>query len=233
MRERSIRLLTANLLHGRAHPAAFARLLEERAVDVVALQELDPDQAAAVAEVLPFGKLEPSAVDFNGMGIALRRPAEVNRLPLPVRAARVAALSPGEWPELREPLEILNVHIQAPHSGWPWATLALRRRQVEGVTSYLSATPSGHRVVMGDFNSTPLWPAYRRLRRFAEDVVASHGARTGTRPRRTWGPWPGAPRLLRIDHVLAVGPRVLHAETVEIEGSDHHGVLLDVAAPDD
>ena len=229
MPNRPIRLLTANLLNGRADPAALARLLREREIDVAALQELGDEQAAAVAEVLPFGKLEP-ADDYNGMGIALRRPAEVRRLPLRFRDARVTELSPAEWPSLAAPLEVMNLHIQPPHSLPPWASLLRRRDQLRAVAAYLAAVPRDHRVVAGDLNATPRWPVYRQLAALVPDAVERHAREQGHRPPLTWGPWPGAPRLLRIDHVLAHGVRVVHCETVAIRGSDHHGVLVEVLA---
>jgi endonuclease/exonuclease/phosphatase family metal-dependent hydrolase len=78
------RLLTANLANGAADPSAFADLVEAAEPDVVAVQELAPEQAEALARVLPFGKLEP-ARDHHGMGIALRAPGSVRRLSLPYR----------------------------------------------------------------------------------------------------------------------------------------------------
>jgi endonuclease/exonuclease/phosphatase family metal-dependent hydrolase len=222
-----LRILTANLLGGRADAEALAELIERLRVDVAAVQELGEESARAIAEILPYGKLEPDAED-TGLGIAMRRPGEVRRLPLPHRDAHVAELAPGDWPGLPGPLEIVNVHLQAPHATWPWVTLAHRRGQVTALTGYLSAAERARRVVVGDLNATPLWPAYRELARHVPDAIAAHARRRGARAARTWGPWPGAPRLLRIDHVLARGIAVLHAETVELPGSDHHGVLVEV-----
>jgi endonuclease/exonuclease/phosphatase family metal-dependent hydrolase len=227
MSEPTIRLLTANLLNGRADPSELARVVRERGVDVAALQELAPEQALAVAEELPFGKLEPST-DHNGMGIALRWPGEVKRLPLRHRDARVAELQPSEWPGLADAIEVVNVHFQAPHLLPPWETLRRRREQVRGVTGYLAAAPRERRLVTGDLNATPLWPAYRRLTALLPDAIAAHARRRGCRPARTWGPWPGARELLRIDHVLALGLEVAHAETVHLPGSDHRGVLVEL-----
>jgi endonuclease/exonuclease/phosphatase family metal-dependent hydrolase len=229
MSDSRLRVLTANLLNGRADPDALARVIDERAVDVAALQELGPDQARAVSEVLPFGKLEP-ATDCNGMGIALRRPGEVRRLPLRHRDARVAELEPGEWPHLPEPLEVINLHIQAPHLFPPWETFRRRREQVRGVAGYLASAPRSRRLVAGDFNASPAWPAYRRLVSLLPDAIDAHARRRGQRPPATWGPWPGARGLFRIDHVLAMGLEVTHAEIVLLPGSDHRGVLVELAA---
>ena len=105
-----LRLFTANLLNGGADPDRFADLLQREQIDVVCLQELSHDQADAVAEVLPYGELMPSD-DFVGMGIALRRPAVLEVIPMVYRRAHVATLSPEHWPELPKPVEVIDVHF--------------------------------------------------------------------------------------------------------------------------
>jgi len=223
---RTLRLLTANLLHGRAEPGALAALLEERAVDVACFQELGTAQVAAVAEVLPHGKLEPSSrVDANGMGVALRRPAEMQALPLPRRNARVALLRPADWPGLPAAVEVVNVHIQAPHAR-PWSALPLRKSQVASLCDYLDDRPLPHRIVAGDFNATPIWPVHRRIAERLVDGPAAVAAAEGRRPELTWGPWPGSPRLLRIDHVMHCGLRTLACERLAVAGSDHDALLV-------
>ena len=80
----------------------------------------------------------------------------------------------------------------------------------------------------GDLNATPVWPAYRRLAERLRDVVAPPRARAGGRaPARTWGPWHGAPRLLRIDHVFASGGRVLELRALPVRGSDHTALVVE------
>jgi len=225
-----IRLITANLYHDRAEPAALAELLEALAVDVACLQELGARQARAIARVLPHGKLEPGATqrDHDGMGIASRRPIATERLPLPRRDARIAQLAPADWPELSAPLELVNVHIQAPHS-WPqWRALALRRAQLAALLPYLDASPTAARVVCGDFNATPLWPAYRALAARLPDLASEWAALRSERPSRTWGPWPRAPRLLRIDHALGAGVCAEAVQVVPVRGSDHSALLVDL-----
>jgi endonuclease/exonuclease/phosphatase family metal-dependent hydrolase len=218
--------MTANLWHRRTDPEALAELLERIAPDVLAVQELGPEQAEAIASVLPHGQLEPRA-DYDGMGIALRRPGEVDALALPHRDARIARLSPGAWPGLTAPLEVVNLHVLAPHAPPPWRTLATRMGQVRGLARWLDANPHEARVVCGDLNATPAWPAYRRLAARLRDVAHEHAAAAGARPPRTWGPWHGAPRLLRIDHVFASGGRVLDLRAIPVRGSDHSAVVVD------
>ena len=91
------------------------------------MQELGPEQAEAIASLLPHGRLEPR-LDYEGIGIALRHPAEVAPLALPRREARIARLAPGTWPGLEAPLEVVNLHVLAPHQLPPWRTFAARDR---------------------------------------------------------------------------------------------------------
>ncbi len=222
-----LRILSANLWNGRADPLAFAELLTAHEVDVCALQELSPEQAHAIARVLPHGKLEPDRF-HQGMGIALRAPGELERLPLPARDARLVRLDPVHWPALDAPLEIGCFHVHAPHDGLPWRSFALRRRQVARACEHLAATRESARAWLGDWNSTPLWPAYRSLRAHLRDAALEVARRNGRAPARTWGPTARSPRLLRIDHAFVCGVEVLDARVVPIEGGDHSAVLVDL-----
>ncbi len=228
--EGAIRLITANLFHDRADPERFGALLEELAVDVACFQELGARQAVAIARVLPHGKLEPGATprDYDGMGIAARRPLGVGRLALPRRDARIAQLATAAWPELGAPLELLNLHIQAPHTFPQWRAFSARRAQLATLLPHLDASPAAARVICGDFNATPLWPAYRALAARSSDLASEHANQRRERPARTWGPWPGAPRLLRIDHVLGAGVMAANVQVVAIAGSDHSAVVVDL-----
>ena len=221
-----LRLISANLRHGRADAAHFAELVRREDPDVVAVQELGPRLAEALAALLPHGKLEPTP-DGMGMGVALRRPGAVERLVLPHRDACVARLSREDWPGLREAVEVMNVHISAPHTRVPqsWRD---RRGQVAGLEAYL-ATASGPRVLVGDLNATPAWPAYQRLAALLDDAAVLVAARAGRAPARTWGPGPGTPRLLRIDHVLCDALDVRDLRVLPLRGSDHSAVVVELA----
>lgn len=222
-----LRVMTANLWAERSDPAALARLLEEEQPDVLAVQELGPAQAEAIASVLPYGRLEPRR-DCEGLGIALRHPAEVTLLQLPRRDARIARLAPGTWPGLEVQVEVVNVHVVAPHSLPPWRTFATRFAQVRGLGRWLDANPHPARIVCGDLNATPLWPAYRHLASRLRDLAAAHAEAAGRPPARTWGPWHGAPRLLRLDHVLASGGRVIELRALSVAGSDHSALVVEL-----
>jgi len=220
-----LRILSANLQNGGARPEAFAELVETCGPDAVVVQELAPEQADALARVLPHGELAPDRT-HTGMGIALRRPARLARLPLAHRSAHLAALEPADWPELSRPVEIVNVHILAPHCHPAWAQPWRRRRQLQALLAHVEADPERARAVVGDFNATPIWPVYRRLARSLEDLALAHARARGTRPARTWPRWRGAP-LLRIDHCFGSGLVVESFEVVDLPGSDHYAIVVD------
>ncbi len=226
----SLRIVSANLWNGAAAPAAFADLMAELAADVVAVQEIAPEQADALARVLPHGVLEP-ARDYTGMGIALRWPARVRRLGLPIRDARVADLRWDGTDGTRLELEILNLHVLAPHSRLKWQSLQYRRGQLRGVVRHLEASPQRRRVLVGDLNATPLWPVYRRLAARLTDAAVAVARRHGRVVERTWGPWPSGPRVLRIDHAFVHGVAVEDFNVVRVPGSDHSAIVVDIALP--
>jgi len=225
-----LRVLSMNLRRGRADREALGRQIEALDVDVVAVQELSAAQAGVISELLPHGKLEPTP-ECVGMGIALRHPGSVEHLSLPDRDAQVVDLAPGEWPHLPDRIELLNVHIQAPHCYPPWRSLLLRRHQVRALRAYLRDVPRPRRVAIGDFNATPIWPAYRAIGAHLDDTAKLHAKATRRRPLRTWGPWPGSPRLLRIDHAFTRGLAIERFEVVEVPGSDHSGILTELRIP--
>jgi vancomycin resistance protein VanJ len=225
-----LRILSANLANGGADPAAFAELVRAAGAEVVAAQELAPEQADALSRVLGHGHLDPRR-DHRGMGIALARPGRASRIRLRYRDAHAALLEPREWPGLRARLEVVNVHIaNAVTLRRPLAQLARRRAQVRGLLAHLDASPGQPRVVLGDLNATPLWPLYRRLASRLEDLSALHARRRGARPARTWPRGLGRLRLARIDHCLARGCGVARVEVLELSGSDHCALLVELAA---
>ncbi len=223
----TLRILSANLWNGRADAAGFAELAVRTGADVVALQELGHEQAESLAAAFPHGRLDPRDDHFGG-GIAIARPGQVERLPLRGRDGFRAELSPSDWPELPAPLEIVSVHMFAPHLA-AGRGLLRRRPQLEDLERHLHTSDARPRIVVGDFNSTPVWPLYRRLRRILDDGALEVARRQGERPRRTWAPLPWMPRLLRIDHGFVSGVTLEAFRVFPLPDSDHSAILLDVA----
>lgn len=209
------RVVTANLYNCHVDTDALGVLIDEEQPDFLALQELSPAAAEVIASRLPHGLLLPSE-DTTGMGIAGLEPVAVRRHPLPYRDALVADAGFDLW----------SVHLANPvDDPPPWRA---RRDQVRALVSALdTGRPT---LLVGDLNATPLWPAYRRLTERLDDGVAEWARREGVRPQRTWSYHGWTPPLLRIDHALVRGLRVLHARIRYLPGSDHRPLIVDLEA---
>ncbi len=94
-----------------------------------------------------------------------------------------------------------------------------------------AAKNASARVIVGDFNATPYWPWYRRMAAQFTDAAVAVADKTGDTPRSTWGPWPGAPRLLRIDHGFVRGLEPEAFEVLDVVGSDHSAIVMDLSSP--
>lgn len=225
----SLRIFSANLLLGRADVGALAELLRELDPDVVALQEFAPQHEAAVRDLLPHG--QAPLPESPMMALALRHPAKVERVPGAPQNVFRARLEPDTWPGLPHAFEVLVSHINAPHQFPPWRTFPTRRAQVRSLLRHIAAEPALPRILVGDLNATPRWPAYTRLCQALEDaaVVASQGH--GRPPQATWAPRPSGPRWLRIDHALTRGVTVESVRVVPVAGSDHAALVVDLSLP--
>lgn len=222
----SIRVFSGNLFWGRADPERLVDLILRHEVDVFAAQELGHDCAEAISSVLPFGCLEPHDT-YQGMGIAMRHPGAYERIPMRFRDARRVSLDAKDWPGLERTIDFINVHFQAPHAILPFPSPWVRNEQATALERYLDANPSDARLVVGDYNATPAWPLYRRLAKRFEDGAVQWARRAERSVQPTWGRRPDTARLLRIDHAFVDGLEVEGFRVIDIEGSDHSGILFD------
>src|SRR5262249_16986125 len=158
-----------------------------------------------------------------------RQPAAVTRIPLPRRSAYAAEIGIDGFPG--RAIEIVNLHVLAPHRPPPWRAFPHRRAQLRALEAYLEARPRPHRVLARAFSAPPRGPLSRRPARRFQDAALEAARQDGGRTAATWGPWPAGPRLFRIDHVLVAGLDVLGARVVRVAGSDHSAVVVDLALP--
>lgn len=221
----ALSVMTVNLFNGRAEPKALREVLMSEKPDIVACQELSQNAAAVLDDLYPHGHLDPRD-DNHGGGIVARRPISVEPLPVAPRPGWSVTLYPTEWPGLLAPLAVTSVHFTNPVE-WPWKqSLNERRGQVGTVIAHVEATRLPH-LVVGDFNASPAWPAYRQITRALTD-----GPRSAGTARRTWGPSWWFPRLLRIDHGFVKGIDVVSSRTIGIRGTDHSALVLQLDLSD-
>ncbi len=108
-----------------------------------------------------------------------------------------------------------------------------RRGQLQQLLSFLDEQPLLPKAILGDFNSSPIWPVYRRLAARLTDAAAAVAPDSGPRPTWPHFPWLGIRGLIRIDHCfLTTGLSALSARVVPVRGSDHLGLCVDVRLDD-
>jgi endonuclease/exonuclease/phosphatase family metal-dependent hydrolase len=229
----TLRVLTANLLVGRAAEASVVDLVRRTAADVLFLQELTDDAAtrlkrAGLGDLLPNEITDVSGDCAGGNGIYARYPLRDGAAIAPPSAALPSAARPAarlDLPSGRS-VHVACVHLRPPSPPWSLRAAAEWRRQLAMLP------PPGDPLVIlaGDFNGTVDHWSFRRLLRLGYADAASQAGR-GLVP--TWGPAPrGRPALLAIDHVLADPRCAVRAASVHrLPGSDHRAVYAELRLP--
>jgi endonuclease/exonuclease/phosphatase family metal-dependent hydrolase len=221
-----LRVLTANLLAGRAAEETVVGLVRRLDADILFLQELTDSavtrlKQAGLNELLPHEMTDTRGDSTRGSGIYARFPLTDGLRLAPVRSAQPTArleLGSGHC------VELVCVHSQAPKPPSSRRRVARWREDL----AMLPPPADPPRVLAGDFNATADHVHFRRLLRKGHvDAAVEMG--NGLVP--TWGPW-GSPALLTIDHVL-VDPRcaVLATSVHDLPGSDHRAVYAEFRLP--
>ncbi len=225
-----LRILTSNLLVGRAEADVIVELVSSKHADVLFVQELSDDaetrlQQAGLAELLPHRVTQNVRHGTRG-SIYARYPLHAGPPAGPVSAARCTArldLPSGQF------VHLTCVHAAPPRPPWlPEATVRWR--------SQLSALPApgdGPHILAGDFNATLDHAQFRELLRGGYVDAASQA---GHGLSFTWGRHPDRrPALLAIDHVLVDRHcAVITTSAHRVAGSDHLALFakLRLPAPD-
>ncbi len=218
----TLRVMSTNLRGGLADADAYRNLLGRFDPDLVVTQELGHAQAEVLAARFDHHHLLP-AEEFHGRGIATKFNAEFDDVPMPGRPGTSALIEIGNttW-------QFLGIHLLNPVMFPHWTMVRERGRQLEAIEGW-GERISEPGVVVGDFNASPRWPAYRRMARSWDDLVAHLAADQHRSAERTWSWRPGWPRLLRIDHVFGRGVTAINVCVARITGSDHWAVVVDLS----
>jgi endonuclease/exonuclease/phosphatase (EEP) superfamily protein YafD len=222
-----LRVLTANLLFGRAVAEEVVELVGRKHADVLFVQELTDEAAAALqraglGDLLPHRVTQPTPHDTRG-SIYARYPMRGGPLAAPVSAARCTAsldLPSGQS------VQLACIHAAPPKPPWSPDATARWRSQL----SALPAPGDSPRILAGDFNATLDHAQFRRLlRRGYLDAASQAG--NGLSP--TWGPQRARRlALFAIDHVL-IDRRtaVLTTSAHWLNGSDHRALYAELRLP--
>jgi endonuclease/exonuclease/phosphatase (EEP) superfamily protein YafD len=225
---RRLRLVSFNMLHGRADAGALVDLVAGCDADVLTLMEVTPGGrdrlvAAGLRSLLPTEHtLLPADPTRLGAGGSVW-----TRLPVLGRS-RV----PGsfEQPQLRLALPGgPDVEVTAVHAHPPLQFAAGVRAWEEDLARLPAPGGDVVRVLAGDFNASGDHASFRRLLRRGW-VDAARAAGQGL--RATWSPTGSPQPRLTLDHVL-VDPRVGVAglRVVHLPGSDHRALVADLRVP--
>jgi len=219
------RIATVNVHTANPRHDLVEAFLRREVPDVILLIEVDArwlTQLAALTNVWPHTIQAPRDDNF---GIAL-----FSRHPL--SQARMIGLGEAGLPSIEaevqidgQPVWILGTHPLPPSSA---RNARWRDVQLEHAAAH-AASRSGSKLLLGDLNTTPWSPVFRRL-------LARSGLIDTLRGRGYQPTWPGhfVPLWIPLDHCL-VSPdlTVLDRRIGPHLGSDHRPVIVDLAFPID
>ena len=224
----AIRVLTANL-HGAADPEALVSI-GRRDADLVVVQELTPELAAAVGRLglesdFPYRSVEARR-GSAGVGLWSRYPITgSSRDPRYELGLLTASL---RVPGTSADTVVLAVHLVGP---WPQPIDGWREdisRFPDSLRVAADGAGAGAVIAAGDFNATADMQPFRRLLQggFTDAVDQSGAGFTPTFPSNR-----SVPPLIGIDHILTLNSTASELQTVRIPGSDHLGLTAVINVP--
>jgi endonuclease/exonuclease/phosphatase family metal-dependent hydrolase len=219
-----LRVLTVNVLCGRADAEVVVALVRRTGADVLFLQEIT---AAAMTSLRRAGldDLMPEKItelrrSSLGSGIYSRFPLGEGQPLAPAYAAQPTAVLrlPGG-----EAVELACVHPRPPLPPSPQGVA--RWRQELAVLPPPGKLP---RVLAGDFNATLDHAPFRQVLRLG---YADAALQAGNALVPTWGPLGSRP-VITIDHVLVDRRCAVLASSVHtVPGTDHRAVYAEIRLP--
>ncbi|WP_188546040.1 endonuclease/exonuclease/phosphatase family protein [Rhodococcoides trifolii] len=218
---RSVRLMQANLMLGKADASALVAMVRDRNIDILTVEELTDEaveglREAGLEDVLLHQFLAPFTLG-GGTGIYSRFPVSDGRnLDGYILGNLVADLDVGA----SQPLTLFAVHPIAPFPrSSEWMSEMTRLR------GDAAAVGDGTVVLSGDFNSTY---SHRKFRDFFDDGFTDAADWLGAGIIPTYPTDMAYPPVVAIDHVLTKNADATSIESFHIAGSDHRGLVADI-----
>jgi endonuclease/exonuclease/phosphatase (EEP) superfamily protein YafD len=221
----TLRIMSSNLLFGRADADTVVALVRRLRPDVLSTQELTPDaverlDAAGLKSIMPYRILKDEW-SASGSGLYARYPlTELDDLFHAVghnMPAASMALPDGQI------VQIVDVH--------PFTPLGPQVTQwTEGLRDLPSAQQNGpFRVLVGDFNSSL---DHAELRKVVARGYADAGDSTGKGLIPTWPANKRVPPIITIDHLLADQRlAILDYSVHKIPQTDHRSIFAELRLP--
>ena len=229
-----LRVLTANLLAGRADAGAVVELVRKTDADVMFVQELTDLaatqlSAAGLDQLLPYAITDLGTLEERGNGVYARHPFTAWPQTMPTSSIQPVVTMKMPSTQVR----LACVHLWAPRG--PWSPWGVDRWQADLAAVSLLPGPGDPEdlplIAAGDFNSTVDHADFRRLLGHGfKDAACEAG--NGLAP--TWGFIPGGRlALVTIDHVLTDQRcAVLGTSVHALPGTDHRAVFARIRLPD-
>ena len=219
-----LRVASVNATFGNVDPKAVVELVQDRQIDILAMQELTPAavdalKAAGLDDELTFSMTRP-ADGVAGIGLWSRYPMTAEAL-----GGFSANAIAGQIDTPDGMLLVDAVHPAAPgvldHTLWSEDFARL---------SAVLAANIGPSLVLGDFNATRDHSEFRELERLGYDDAADQaGAGFAMTFPEERTPWP----LVTIDHSMVrdTGLTALLLKTVTLPGADHRAIVVQYGFP--
>jgi endonuclease/exonuclease/phosphatase (EEP) superfamily protein YafD len=222
----TLTVASANMKLGQGRPAGLVKLVRERSVDVLAVEELTPGlqralDSAGMHSLLPSRILMPARAAL-GSGL-------YSRLPLSALEPVSAQIAGRQTPMAAVTVQPgVAVTVAVAHPTPPAGPSQMSQWQV-GLGALPGASDRGPlRVIAGDFNATL---DHADLRSLLATGYADAADATGTGLVPTW-PAGLLPPPVTIDHVLVDRRAAVDGFEVDgIEGSDHKAVVARLRLP--
>jgi endonuclease/exonuclease/phosphatase family metal-dependent hydrolase len=223
-----LRVLTANLLVGRAEAGAVADLVRSTDADVLFVQELTDEaevrlERAGLNDLFAHRLTHSVAVGPRGSGIYARYPLTCEAPAEPASAAQITA---GLHLPSGQVVRLVCVHAPSPKPLWNQHATA----RWNGELAALPAPGGPPLILAGDFNATLDHAQFRRL---LHRGLVDAASQTGNGLMPTWGPRAQRrPAVLAIDHILVDAQcAVLSTSAHRLSGSDHRALFARLRLP--
>jgi len=215
----SFRAMLMNVNCQRGDSSAVRAAISNANPDLLVLEEISDrwlDSLAPALEAYPF-RIFQARYDNFGIGLFSRRPFDSTHI-APFGLVDI----PSVFAELRlegRPLSLVATHPMPPGGALPASE---RNRHLEWMANKIAAL-SGPVLLLGDLNTSPWSPVYRRFLKISGLMDSAQGR--SIRPT-----WPSSIPLLwlPLDHALHSDGIAIHARSVGPNiGSDHLPLIVD------